>query len=239
MNKKFILFVVEGPNDKKEIEAILHTPFFSHYLGQYEPFFLPLRGDITSDSRNSANNIQKVLSDAVLNFRKNGVPFRGIKVNEIQEIVHIVDLDGAFIPRDCIVRSDNADFVYDNDHIYTSNIDGALGRNRKKAEIINKLLEVQQIGNVPYSIYYVACNMDHLLFDNQNLRPTEKRCYADQFRIKCSENHLILNDSIFKHGIMAEGSYQDSWISIREGTNSLRRKTNLNLFFSSDAKNPK
>lgn len=80
-------------------------------------------------------------------------------------------LHGAFIPDSKIIRGDSNFFQYTDENIVTSNVDGAKGRNRKKAEILRKLVEIKQVGNVPYSVYFVSCNMDHVLFDCRNLRP--------------------------------------------------------------------
>lgn len=239
MSKKFILFIVEGYNDKTELEAILHTPRFTPYLEHYEPYILPKGGDITAETGAAAKNIQKKLNEILLYFRNNGVPFRNIKVQDIQEVVQIVDLDGAFIPRENIVRGPYSYFYYEDEAIKTSNVDGAIGRNKRKAEILRKLTEVQQVGNVPYSVYFASCNMDHLLFNRRNPPPAAKKSRAFEFKIACDKNPECLLESIFKRGIMAEGSYAQSWVDIQAGTESLKRRTNINLFFGDSAKHPK
>lgn len=239
MSKKFILFIVEGINDKTELEAILHTPRFAPYLEHYEPYILPKGGDITAETGAAAKNIQKKLNEILMYFRTNGVPFRNIKVQDIQEVVQIVDLDGAFIPRENIVRGPYSYFYYEDEAIRTSNVDGAVGRNRRKAEILRKLTEVQQVGNVPYSVYFASCNMDHLLFNRRNLPPSGKRSRSFEFKIACDKNPECLIESIFKRGVMAEGTYTQSWVNIQDGTESLKRRTNINLFFGDSAKHPK
>lgn len=236
--KKFILFIVEGKNDEREIGAMLHTPFFSKYLEKYEPYFLTKGGDITSSFGIKANNIQQKLNELVLFFRRNGVPYTNIKVQDIQEVVQIVDLDGAFIPGDRIIRSDDSKFQYSENAIYTSNVDGAIGRNRKKAEILSRLVEIEQIGNIPYSAYFVSCNMDHLLF-NQQLEAKDKSMCCLKFQEECKKKPNCLNESVFKMGIMASGSYLESWEKVKEDCESLHRHTNFNLFFGDEAKNPK
>ena len=239
MSKKFILFIVEGNNDKMELEAILHTPRFAPYLEHYEPYILPKGGDITAETGAAAKNIQKKLNEILMYFRNNGVPFRNIKVQDIQEVVQIVDLDGAFIPRENIVRGPYSYFYYEDEAIRTSNVDGAIGRNKRKAEILRKLTEVQQVGNVPYSVYFASCNMDHLLFNRRNPPPAAKKSRALEFKVACDKNPECLLESIFKQGIMAEGTYAQSWERIQDGTESLKRRTNINLFFGDSAKHPK
>jgi len=239
MSKKFILFIVEGLNDKREIEAVLHSPWFDPYKERYVPYFYTKHGDLTTAVGVTAKNIQQKMNDIVLDFRRNGVPFSNIKVQDIQEIVQIVDMDGVFIPYENIIRSDRSTFEYTDTGIITSNVDGARGRNKKKAEILLKLVEIKQIGNIPYSVYFASCNMDHLLFNKRMLSQFEKASQAMDFQVLCQNNPDILNDSIFKEGIAADCGYYDSWDNIQLDCQSLLRHTNLNLFFSNAAKNAK
>ena len=148
-------------------------------------------------------------------------------------------MDGTFIPPENIVMGNVKDFYYTNNSIVTLNVDGAIGRNKKKADILRKLLEIAQVGNVPYSAYYASCNMDHVLFDKRNPPPNVKTGCAYHFIERCTADPSVLNDSIFKQGIMAEGSYDHSWTYIQQGCNSLHRHTNINLFFGDNAKNNK
>ncbi|MBR4335496.1 MAG: hypothetical protein IKP74_03485 [Clostridia bacterium] len=235
MSKKFILFLVEGKNDEREIGAILHTPVFDRFRDKYQPIILPNGGDITM----SPNSIQGKLNNQLLSFRKSGVPFHNIRVDEIQEFVQIVDTDGVFIPSENVVRGGSSSFLYTDTTIITTNDCGAVGRNRKKAEILRTLSTIDQVGNVPYSVYYASCNMDHVLFGNRNPPPNVKTGCSWGFVEKCASDPSILNESIFKPGIMAEGTYADSWSFIQQGCNSLQRHTNFNLFFSEKAKNKK
>ena len=237
--KKFILFIVEANNDRREIEAMLHTPYFDQYKEQYKIEFLTKGGDVTATTGVKATNIQKKLEDIVLYFRKNGVPFSNIKVQDIQEIVQIVDLDGTFVSNDHIVRSNNSKFYYTDTAIVTSNVDGAIGRNKKKAEILEKLISVKQIGNIPYSLYFMSCNMDHVLFDTRMPPQGEKNSNSIQFQLKCQNNPSILLESIFKDGVKADKPYNESWEEMKKDCKSLQRKTNFNLFFGEKAKNYK
>ncbi len=239
MTKKFILFLVEGKNDEREIGAILHSPYFKKYKEKYEIQFWTKAGDITACKDVTIKNVQKKLTDILLDFRRNGVPYSNIRIDDIQEFVQIVDIDGVFIPDENVQKGGNSEFYYSDNAIITSNVDGAIGRNKKKAEILQKLFEVQQIGNVPYSIYYASCNMDHLLFDKRNSDRGEKCNNSENFADKCDEHPSILAESVFKKGIGAEGTYSESWSFIQQGCNSLQRYTNINLFFSDKAKNKK
>ena len=236
MNKKFILFIVEGKNDEREIDALLHTPYFLDYKDKYVTYFSPFHGDLTADKSITVSNIQKKLNEIVTKFRKNGVPFTNIKTSEIQEIVHIVDLDGAFIPLDCIIKGEDRAFIYEDDCIMTSNVDGARGRNKKKAEILRKLIEIKHIDNIPYSLYFVSCNMDHLLFNKRNPSQQEKGNSAMKFQLQCEKNPELLEESVFMPGIALGNDYYESWDAVQNDCESLQRHTNIHLFFGNSAK---
>lgn len=239
MSKKFILFIVEGKNDEREINAILHTSYFSQYREKYNPFFWTKNGDLTTANDVTPKNIVKKLNDIVLNFRRHGVPFSNISIQDIQEIIQIVDLDGAFIPLDNIVRGEKSSFCYTDDSIITSNVDGARGRNKKKAEILRKLVDIKQIDNIPYSIYFASCNMDHLLFNRIMPTQQEKCTFSYEFQMLCQNHPEELSNSLFKPDIAASGSFFESWSNIQNDCQSLHRHTNFNLFFGDDAKNIK
>ena len=167
-------------------------------------------------------------------------PWRGIRVDEIQEIVQVVDLDGAFIPPEHIYRGENPWFEYSNEGIYTKNVDGARGRNKKKQESLNKLVfDVKKIDNIPYSIYFVSCNMDHVLFNHRSLSPNQKSEMANRFWVQCEKHPEIVDETVFKNKVSTEKGYEESWKEIQQGNESLMRHTNINLFLSEGAKNIK
>lgn len=239
MSKRFILFIVEGINDEKEIAAILGSSYFDKYRDKYVPYIYPVHEDITSSVKITDKNIQKKLNDILQDFRRKGVPFSNIRISDIQEIVQITDLDGCFVPDENVIRSDDPTFIYTDEAIITSNVAGACGRNKKKTGILFKLLDVKQIANIPYSIYYVSCNMEHLLFDIRTVSKDKKRELADGFQEKCKDDPTYLEQSVFKKGICSNCSYDESWDEMLRECESLKRHTNFNLFFSDNAKNKK
>ena len=56
--KKFILFLVEGKNDERELYAILHSHYSENLLNLYEPVIYHNGGDVTSAAKLNVNNIQ-------------------------------------------------------------------------------------------------------------------------------------------------------------------------------------
>lgn len=243
MMKKYIFFIVEGKHDKEEISAILNTPYFSEFKSRYEPCFLMPNvktqgktthfslesgGDITADKNTTASNILGRLSDLINDYKKKG---RGYPIGhrDIARVVQITDADGAFVDRKCIIRSSEPKIKYRVQSIETSNVDGVAGRNEKKSEVLKRLSSISQVCNIPYSIYYVSCNMDHVLFDDRNMTPYRKQTYSLDFQAKCEKQPEVIFESVLKPGIAIRSNYASSWEKIQFDNNSLRRITNLNL----------
>ena len=222
MHKKFILFIVEGNNDKKEIAAMLHSPYFSQYKDRYQFEFINLRYDITAKEGNTEKNIQGKLNEIFLNWRESGIPYNRIKPSDVQEIVHIIDMDGAFIPKENIEYGDVGRFFYEEKRILSYTPSDAVGRNNRKSKIIKKLLTVSQIDGVPYSVYFFSCNMDHVLFDERNPTQHAKDDKARSFPFLCSQTD-ILQKTIFNPSIAAQGTYDESWMEIQDDHKSLGR----------------
>lgn len=101
------------------------------------------------------------------------------------------------------------------------------------------MINIDSVGNVKYSVYYVSCNMDYLLFNKRNPTVAKKKECSMMFSLECSENNELLYETLFNEEIMYDGTYHESWDFIQDKTNSLGRYTNLNLFFDERAKNKK
>lgn len=101
---------------------------------------------------------------------------------------------------------------------------------------MNYLLNIQDIKGISYDKYFMSCNLDHALYNEQNLSEELKQDYADEF-------YKIFKDAprAFVEFLRTEvvngvpSSYPQSWKYIKEGLHSLERHTNLNIYFD---KNP-
>lgn len=235
-NQKVLLFIVEGKNDIKEVRAILRSSRFKEELEKYSIQFTSFDGDVSSRNNVTIKNIQNTVTQLVHKFRKNN-PFR---FEDYKEIIQIVDLDGTFIPDYCVIKGESRDYQYTSEFIITSDVRGAQERNRQKSSNLRKLITVAKIDNIPFSIYFVSRNMEHVLF-NETGSPSmaTKRDMADSFSDKCDLNPDILDDSLFNKEICSTKPYVESWEDVQTECRSLERHTNFNLFFSKDAKNPK
>ena len=231
--KKYLLFIVEGKNDKKEIQAMIRAACGSSFLDKFVDAYHIHNGDITSEKDSSEKNITAKLNSIVIDWRNGGEqPFQKIPVSDVSRIIHVIDTDGVFVPDYAIVETDDAKVIYEESSIRYNLRDQLVGRNRKKARVILKLLNVSQIDNIPYSIYFASCNMDHLLFNKRNPDPQNKGQNAAIFASKCKAK-ADLNESIYNADVCALGSFEESWNMIQKGCNSLARHTNLNLFLDS------
>ncbi len=227
--KKYVLFIVEGKNDQIEIQAMLRAYCATSLQEKYVDIYLPYNGDITFDE--TEKTITGKLTETVLSWRRGETrlhPFHPVAPSDVAKIVHVIDTDGTFIPEDAIIADDVGDVEYNEDCIRCGDRAFIVGRNRKKAKAIRKLLSVPKIDNIPYEVFFVSCNMDHVLFGTQNPLPKSKGPNARYFTAHCKKSD-DLNQSVFREGVRFDGSFSESWNFIQLDTNSLNRHTNLNL----------
>lgn len=229
MMKKFVLFIVEGRNDEREINAILHTPFFKGFLENCVPQFKPLGRDITLDAPGKAS-IRKAVEKEIRSWKKGDVaPFQPIKNAYIKEVVHIVDMDGAGVTEENIIQDHVGGFVYEDECIRVAKLAQAVQRNAIKRKNLKELSEIDQIDNIPYRIFYVSCNMDHLLANQQNAETAYKTQFSFDYANICKKMPDVIFKSVLSDEYGTQLSYEESWNEIWEGTNSLKRRTNLNI----------
>lgn len=219
--KKIILFIVEGINDKTSLALCL-----SQLLEKEEVHFEITNGDITTRRGTAPANIAAQIGNIVKKYSG-----RIFKRSDFLEIVHLIDMDGAFIPDENIIEAETEDLIYQCDEIHCKNVLSIRTRNHQKQQVINRMLEISKVWNsIPYSVYYFSCNMDHVLHDQANLSKQEKIRLAQQF-----ENRFINHPKEFAEFFDAEelftgNTYCTSWKFIQENTNSLKRKTNFYLY---------
>lgn len=156
--------------------------------------------------------------------------------NNILQIVQIFDTDGTFIEDEFIEVGSEAKFEYTLTSIKCKYPQNVVDRNKRKSEIMNHLLSIQDIKGIAYDKYFMSCNLDHALYNEQNLPEDLKQEYADLFyeTFKDAPRTFI---EFLKEEVVNEvpNSYPQSWQYIKEELHSLERHTNLNIYFD---KNP-
>ena len=185
----------------------------------------------------------------------------GLFAKHVTEIVHIIDTDGAFIDDDRVVsfsgeelNASSKNVYYTDDHISASDIVSIQERNHRKAENIKYLLDfcksgfpvrkyvsTENRGNkvsskssiAPYSLYFFSCNMDHFTSNEMNWGES-KTALAEDFLGKHGDGFVELKDFVNRADpTISTMTLFDSWKFIEEGTNSLKRHSNLGVLLNS------
>lgn len=137
-----------------------------------------------------------------------------------------------FIPDEKIIEDESAkEILYQSDGIHTQKPDEIIERNLQKKENLYRLRKTGQIWNIQYRVYYMSCNLDHVLYNLQNATDTEKEEYAFNFSEKYIDNIEDFILFLCKSEFSCCDSYEDSWMFIKQGKNSLERYSNLGLCF--------
>ena len=226
--KKYLLFIVEGINDKREIQAMIRAVTNNRFCDHYVDSYCIKGGDITAENKSNEKNIISKLNEVVINWRNGGEqPFQRIAVSDVERIIHIVDTDGAFVPESAVIETDDAKIQYYDDVMCSINRNETVNRNRKKARVLRKLIVTKQIDNIPYTVYFSSCNMDHLLFDIRNSDQPTKKKNSQLFAVRC-QSEAYLKETVYSPQICAH-SFNESWDMIQQDRNSLRRHTNINI----------
>ena len=222
--KKIVFVIVEGPSDEEALGVVL-----SKLYSNSEVYVHITHGDITSEFIESPNeNILTRVANEIEEYAQSN----HYEKLHFKEIIHIVDTDGTFIPNVNVTEDLSAEKpIYSLSEIRTKNKAGIEERNKRKSSNINKLCSKQKIWGVPYQVYYMSCNLDHVLYDKLNSSDDDKE--ADAFRFarfykdKLPEFMKFISESDFS----VTGDYRASWNFITEDLNSLQRYTNLAIAF--------
>lgn len=217
--QRVCLLIVEGHTDKRSLNNII-----SKYLKGKQLRALIMGTDITSDKSINVSNIQIHLWERIKRF----IEEQKLKKTDIVRIIHLTDTDGAFID-DTNVIYDKAykDPYYKEDKILTAHVESIKGRNHRKAENIRFLLSLSNLSGIPYKIFFMSCNLEHVLHGRNNLTDEEKSDMAEQIAEYYLGKENTFFDDLRGSGLLYNTSYIDSWNEIQIGTNSLKRKTNL------------
>ena len=238
--RKFLLFFVEGKSDRMALEIAIPA-LYDRIDKNIEVRFLEFGTDITCYDEIFINKkIHEILNDFCNK--------ENIDLNNITNIIHIGDTDGAFISAEMVRLDEEPDrhkalyqqrtLYYEEDQIIcrdTEALDKIKERNAIKSNNLKCLscrseIEIEKKVKIPYKIYYFSCNLDHFLHRNQNLEKKNKCDYAKKFARKYMDQEIqfakkISNDLDAIHDM----DYEASWDYIKLDNNSLQRHTNFNL----------
>lgn len=223
--KKIVLVIVEGPSDDSALGVILNRLFDKNTV-HVEIMY----GDITTDTSIDPGYIVKALGDVVKRYA-DSMHFKQL---HFQQVIHLIDMDGAYVPDTCVIENPAAEKpLYSLTEIQTANREKFLLRNKHKRSKIDKICTMQKVwGSIPYRAYYMSSNLDHALYGKLNSSDNDKENDAYNFarRYKDDIDSFLkyISDSDFSR---MEG-YKESWDFIKKECHSLERFTNLGLCFS-------
>lgn len=223
---KIVFLIVEGGTDA----TALGLPLENIFVGKNLKIHVS-RTDITSDKFTTANQMVSVVGRKVTNYRDNN----GLKSNNFECIIHLIDTDGTYILKEQIIEDTSIEYpegedkLYCDENIYTCDKQKYIDRNIIKKTNLSRLLHKEKIAGIPYIPIYMSSCLDHVLHDRRNINEEEKGKLADKFEQKYKDDGAGFVDFICNSDFSVEGDIKETWKYIQEGTNSLKRHTNLRL----------
>lgn len=220
--KKVVFVIVEGPSDDAALGVLLNRLY-----DKSKVHIEIMHGDITTDLKIDPSDIVSALGDIVKNYAAT----MHFSKSHFQEVIHLVDMDGAFVPDTSIMENPDANKpVYSLTEIQTARPEQLLLRNKHKQSKINRISTLKKVwGTIPYRAYYMSCNLDHVLYGKLNSSDDEKENDAYAFAKKYKDNIdgflTFISDSDFSR----MDGYKESWNFIKKDLHSLERHTNFGL----------
>ena len=231
---KVLLFIVEGPSDEESL-----APALEKIITGSKVKFKVMRADITCDFDSTVDNIERRIK--VLGVKRFLTENSQFSSNDICGVVHIVDLDGAFAPDDIVIQGDVEHAQYLDNQIICKDRELFLRtKNNKEANLLH-LASISKISIpngivVPYSIFYMSCNLDHVLHNKRNSTKEEKQEDSILFADNYDDPEKFAS---FFNGsdIKIEGTYPETWNYAQIELNSLKRGSNFWICIDSYKKN--
>ena len=220
-HKKIVMVIVEGPSDDTALGVMLSQLFDRNSVYVYI-----MHGDITTRKGVNAQNIVARLGNEIRGYARS----QHYTAKNFRQVIHIVDTDGGDIPDEQVIKDDTKEEpAYESEGIYTKNPKLIIERNKQKRDNLRRLQSTGQIWNIPYQVYYMSCNLDHVLYDKRNSSDDEKEENSYRFAKKYRNDLQGFITYICKSDFSVKGDYKDSWKFIEYGLNSLERHTNFGI----------
>ena len=238
---EIVLLLFEGPSDEDALYIPLANIFdeISEKIQVFPIFYqdsLQKYGDVTSRFYVTPQNIErKIAENAVEPFLRNN----GLYPKHIKRIIQFVDTDGVYIPDSEIIQQHDpniTEIIY-KDKIIAPNVESIIDRNGRKRNNLDHLSSIESIKvgskTIDYSVFYFSANLDHVLHDNANLPDSSKRNAAIDFRLFNEEKSSFSGYFINNKLTSGQSDYKASWEHIKQGNNSLKRSTNIDILIDS------
>lgn len=259
-NKAFICFCVDGQSDVDALRDQFEDLFDEIGGNDINVDFRCAeangenQGDITTLKGVDPDNIEQMMYKY---YFKDQDKSSDLGWDDLTCIIHIIDLDGAYVKDECIREFTDEESVladklvtsgkskltlYMDDHIAVRPENDPTkppavlkmcDRNKRKRKNIEYLLSLDgeftaKRTTVKYMLYYFSSNLDHYLYGDANLTGVQKMRQASEFSDKYGDAESL--SEFFNDSEFSTClDYEGSWRSLRKGKNSLSRGTNLNL----------
>ena len=174
--KKVVFVIVEGPSDDEALGVLFNLIFDRNSV-----FVHIMHRDITSERGVRSDNILSRLGNEVRTYAKSN----HFTSKDFQGIIHITDMDGAYVADEHIVEDPSAKHpVYSTEEIATCSVEAIAARNGQKRQNLDKLCSCNQLWGIPYRVFYMSCNLDHVLYNKLNSTDAEKEADAYAFALQ-------------------------------------------------------
>ena len=226
--KKVVFVLVEGRSD---MISLRHA--FEAAYPKKKVIVSPYNGDITTDGAPNRINIEERIYAELWESLK----VYCLDYDDVAVIIHVVDIDGAYIEDERIIENRSMKKTQYNSGkrtIVARDKYSIERRNQYKRDVVNHLVETEFLFGIPYRIFYMACNLDHVLYNNPNLNNGEKIAKAKKFAAEYSQNLSAFIDFISNSPFSEVSDYEGSWDKVRfheSGLKSISRLTNLGIVF--------
>ena len=239
--RKVVLFLLEGQSEINAMKPAI-SALYDSIDPEIEVFFptivedgCDIRGDITSKLGISPDVIEGCIYKL---FLKTFFDTEKLYPKDVTEIIQIVDIDGAYISDEHITLGDNPNGedkpYYDYNGIITKDVENIVQRNKRKRDNLDYLSSLSEIHTKSkrpkYSVFFFSSNLDHFLYGDANLSARDKTSKADEYaaRYELDPDGFV---SAIKAtpGALLGMDYEQSWQFIKEGDNSIKRHTNINI----------
>ena len=230
--KKILLVIVEGRTDSDALELCLSSIFSRDDL-----IVEITHGDVTSRAGVNPASIRRKVGKVVHAFLARN---HFLTRSDIREVIQLTDTDGAFIPDEAVYQNSTFGKIrYSTSAITTPCRRSILERNKRKSSCLKELVKTRTVlGSIPYRIFFMSCNIEHVLHNKLNCGEREKVKFALEFALRFKDNPAGFKRFMESSDFAVLGGYEDSWNYIRQGTESLNRHSNLALAWHAHKAHP-
>jgi len=224
--KKVWMFVVEGDSEEISLDIII-----KHYFGVDKSIrFLVMNADVVADKSPETKLINRIENE--LNVYK-------LRLNDLERIIHIADVDGCFINESSIIEIPNSKIEYKTDTIECSNKISIINRKDIKKNNFIRLYDTRFLNkgrkSIKYDFYFFSCNLEHALHNDSNLPDKHKIRKAEDFSNSYADR--IADFIVLTRGLTLGLTRDELLIWLQKDTNSLKKASNIYYLFDAGVLN--